>query len=68
MRILLSIAFLLFGSLSLFSQDVEMASGLRSSGKIYVVVIVLLIVLVGLFAYLIKLERKINQIEKERNE
>ncbi|HTB07000.1 MAG TPA: CcmD family protein [Bacteroidia bacterium] len=53
---------------SLFAQEtvgnVEMADGLRSSGKIYVVVSVVLIILAGLLMYLISIDRKVNKMEK----
>jgi len=53
----------------LFAQDVgqrpEMADLLRSNGKIYVVVAVLVTILAGLFFYLIRLDRKIGRLEKE---
>jgi CcmD family protein len=59
---------LLFG-INLFAQDVdqrpEMADLLRSNGKIYVVVAVLVTILAGLFFYLIRLDRKIGRLEKE---
>ena len=41
-----------------------MADAMRSNGKIYVVVTVLLIILAGLFIYLIQLDRKISRMEK----
>jgi CcmD family protein len=48
-----------------FGQDkVEMADQLRSEGKIYVVVAIILIILVGLFFYLFSLERKVKKLEK----
>jgi hypothetical protein len=47
------------------SQKPEMADLLRSSGKIYVVVAVLVTILVGFFLYLIRLDRKIGRLEKE---
>ena len=46
-------------------SSVEMADGLRASGKIYVVVGVILILLFGLLGYLIRLDRKIGRLEKE---
>jgi heme export protein D (CcmD) len=53
---------------SLFAQEaagnVEMADGLRSSGKIYVVVSVVLIILAGLLMYLISIDRKVTKMEK----
>jgi len=50
------------------TQPVEMADGMRSNGKIYVVVGVLVIILLGLFAYLMSIDRKIGRIEKEMKE
>lgn len=46
-------------------EPVQMADGLRSSGKIYVVVAVVVTIIAGLFAYLIHLEKKINRLEKK---
>ncbi|AIZ65000.1 hypothetical protein PK28_04260 [Hymenobacter sp. DG25B] len=43
----------------------EMADTLRQSGKIYVVVAVIVVLLTGLFAYLISLDRKLGRLEKE---
>lgn len=61
---------LFLASVNLFAQQadkkVQMADGLRSNGKIYVVVAVLLTVLIGLFLYLIRLDKKISRLEKER--
>lgn len=45
---------------------VEMATGLRSSGKIYVVILVIVLLFVGLVAYLISIDRKISKIEKKQ--
>ncbi|MEY4628864.1 MAG: hypothetical protein RLZZ595_1190 [Bacteroidota bacterium] len=41
------------------------ASVMRSNGKIYVVVAVVLTILFGLIAYVIRLDRKITKLEKE---
>ena len=46
-------------------QPVEMADMMRSNGKIYVVVAVLTTVLAGIVFFLIRLERRIRQLEKE---
>lgn len=46
------------------AQDVEMADQLRGEGKIYVVIGVILIILTGLFGYLIRLDRKLRKLEK----
>jgi hypothetical protein len=44
-------------------SDVEMADRLRSEGKIYVIVLIILIVLAGLFIYLFLLDRKVKKLE-----
>ncbi len=45
----------------------EEADGMRSNGKIYVVVTVLATIFAGIFAYLVILDRKISKLEKEKN-
>jgi uncharacterized integral membrane protein len=47
------------------AQDAEMADVMRSNGKIYVVVGIILIVLVGLITYLFLLDRKITKLENK---
>lgn len=63
----LVLASLLF-SVLLRAQDetVEMADNMRKNGKIYVVVAVVLTILIGLFLYLIRLDKKISNIEKNQ--
>jgi hypothetical protein len=46
-------------------EHVEMADLMRSDGKIYVVVAVALIVMLGLIIYVISIDRKLNRIEKK---
>ncbi|MBT9393544.1 hypothetical protein KLP40_10255 [Hymenobacter sp. NST-14] len=46
----------------------EMADALRGSGKIYVVVAVIAVVLAGLLFFLISLDRKLTRLEKELEE
>ena len=65
------ILFTLFASLLMFTSwaqgstdKAEMADTMRSNGKIYVVVAVLIIILLGLLFYLIRLDRKISKMEK----
>lgn len=62
-------AFFLLPVLLLQAQDdtVEMADAMRQNGKIYVVVAVVLTILLGLFLYLIRLDRKISNIEKNNH-
>ena len=51
----------------LFAQKkVEMADWMRTSGRIYVVIAVILTILVGLILYIIRIDRKISKLEKEK--
>ena len=60
------VCLLLLLSQSLFAQgNVEMADALYSSGKIYIVVAVLMIIFIGIIIYLIQTDRKISALEKE---
>jgi len=56
-----------FSALAHQSADevVEMADALRASGKIYVVVLVVSVILLGLILYLIRLDKKVSNLEKE---
>lgn len=56
-------------SVMVFAQekDVSVADTMRSNGRIYVVVAVLLIILTGLILYVFRLDRKITKLEKEGN-
>ena len=47
-------------------EKAQMADGLRASGKIYVVVAVCVTILIGLFIYLIILDKKISRFEKNK--
>ncbi len=46
----------------------EMADALRASGKIYVVVLVIVIIVSGLLAYLVRLDGKVSRLERELEE
>jgi hypothetical protein len=46
------------------SSSIDMATGLRSSGKIYVVVLGLLVIFCGFIFYLFTIDRKISKLEK----
>jgi CcmD family protein len=46
-------------------NGVEMADALRESGKIYVVVAVLLIIFLGISIYLFMIDNKLRKLEKE---
>ncbi len=47
-------------------QAVEMADAFRASGKIYVVVVVMLIVFVGILALLWRIEQRLKRLENEK--
>jgi len=47
------------------SSAVEMADKLRENGKIFVVVAIIAVILIGLLVYLISLDRKISTLEKK---
>ncbi|MFZ9386919.1 MAG: CcmD family protein [Chitinophagaceae bacterium] len=72
MKYLRTPALLLIGMLQangIFAQGQEtgMADLMRSNGRIYVVVAVILTILAGLILYLVRLDRKISKLEKENN-
>lgn len=55
-------------SFPLFAQEnVEMADTMRSNGKIYVVVAVCLTILIGLFIYVARVDRKVSRFEKNKD-
>ena len=45
-------------------QEVTMADTLRSEGKIYVVVVIMLVIFAGIVAYLFSIDRKVTRLEK----
>lgn len=60
----------LFASLVIVAQpnntsSIEMGDGLYQSGKIFVVVGVILIIFTGIIIYLVLIDRKISKLEKE---
>jgi heme/copper-type cytochrome/quinol oxidase subunit 2 len=63
------VVLLLMFSVMLKAQDgdkkVEMANMMRSNGRIYVVVAVMLTILIGLVLYVVRIDRKISKLEKE---
>jgi CcmD family protein len=63
---MLGLLLLLVTSSTLQAQEVaaENADLMRSNGKIYVVVAVVVTILLGLFAYVFNLDRKISKLEK----
>ncbi len=60
---ILGIALLFISVIANAQQDAEMADTMRSEGKIYVVVGIILIILTGLIVYLVALDRKVKKLE-----
>lgn len=60
---------MLLQSLALFAQDDSAKSSIdkimRSNDKIYVVMAVGVVILLGLFLYLIRIDRKVSKLENK---
>ena len=67
MRKIVFTLMMLFTTFNLFAQsnNVEMADTMRSDGKIYIVVAVIVIILIGLLSYLFTLDRRLKMLEKK---
>ncbi len=59
----------LFITFTSFAQGTKTGSAdfMRSNGRIYVVIAVVLTILAGLLIYVIRLDRKITRVEKDNN-
>ncbi|HWZ14812.1 MAG TPA: hypothetical protein VNW95_06195 [Mucilaginibacter sp.] len=69
MKKLAFLTFLLLGYITVFAQptqSVEMADTMRSSGKIYVVIVTIVIIFAGLAIYLFTIDRRLKKIEKNK--
>ncbi len=66
MRVLLFLAILLLQCNTAFSSN-ENQDFMRSIGKIYVVVAVIVATFIGLASFMIYLDRKISRLEKANN-
>ena len=67
MKRMLLASLLLFFHLAVLAQEkeeVEMADAMRQNGRIYVVVAVVITIFIGLIIYLIRLDKKITNLEK----
>lgn len=67
MKKIIFVLMMLLSSVQLFAQTdhIEMADAMRSNGKIYVVVICIVIILAGLLIYLFSLDQRLKKIEKK---
>ena len=63
-RLLALLSMLLSSTLLHAQGDNNMGDTMRSNGRIYVVIAVILVILAGLFLYLIRLDRKMSKLEK----
>ena len=63
--ILCSLAILLIQAQDATNQKSIMADLMRNNGKIYVVIAVILTILTGLIVFMMRLDRKISQLEKQ---
>ena len=66
MKKLITISIFTLSTFFANAQDVDMADKMKESGKIYVVIAVMLTILAGLVLYLIRLDRKISKLEKNK--
>lgn len=68
MKKMFSLFLILLLNVAVWAQDgnkkVQMADTMRSNGRIYVVVAVMLTILIGLILYVVRIDRKISKLEK----
>ncbi len=66
----LSLLVLLLATMSVQAQEGAAKTGfgetMRSNGRIYVVIAVILTILLGLVLYLVRLDKKMSKMEKEQ--
>ncbi|MCE2496844.1 MAG: CcmD family protein [Flavobacteriales bacterium] len=67
-KLLLLLLLSAYGTMAQNPNNVEMADTFRENGKIYVVVGVIVIIFIGLFVYLITVDRKVSRLEKKMEE
>jgi len=55
---------IILNSVAAFAQQATMADTFRSSGKIYVVIAIIVIIFTGLAIYLFSMDRRLKKLEK----
>lgn len=65
LTLLLSVAYL--SNIQAQNTEIAMADQFRQDGKIYVVLAILLIILFGIFIYLITIDRKVSKLEEKNH-
>lgn len=63
---LLTLVTIFIGLVANAQEKVEMADGLRSEGKIYVVVAVMLVIFITVAIYLFTIDRRIKKLENDK--
>lgn len=58
---------LIIGILLMLQQEIEMADGLRSDGKFWIVILVVAAVTIGIMIYLFTLDKKVRKLEELQN-
>jgi hypothetical protein len=64
---IISLLFAFFTRAQTVTEEINKQPVMEQQGKIYVVLLVCLVVLGGLIAYLFMLDKRISQMEKEKN-
>lgn len=65
-KIILLFTLLMTSVISVAQEKTEMADTMRSNGRIYVVVAVVVTILTGLILYVVRLDRKMSRLEKDK--
>ncbi len=69
-KTILSLLVLLLATMAVQAQEGAAKTGfgetMRSNGRIYVVIAVILTILLGLVLYLVRLDKKMSKMEKEQ--
>jgi heme/copper-type cytochrome/quinol oxidase subunit 2 len=71
-NLIITILLVIFSSVTAMAQQMNTTGEdptdfMRSNGKLFVVVAVILVIIAGLFIYLISLDKKISKLEKLEN-
>jgi len=64
--LLLLLAGIILSTQTFAQENLAAETPMRSNGKIYVVLVICITILLGLFIYLLSIDRKIKQIEDKQ--
>ena len=65
-KIIFLFLLVLSSSVAFAQEKVEMADTMRSNGRIYVLVAVVVTILIGLLLYVFRIDRKLSRLEKDK--